>query len=171
MGARRVGDVARCARSPGPTSRSSRTSGVAHLEVFGSWEAIVEASAEPVEALGRDGVAILNADDPVVRGLRGRTAARVVTFGRARRCGRPGRGRLAGRRRPRVASPWSHGASGSPSTLGVPGEHMVANALAAAAAGSRSGVTLGRCAAGLADALASAVADGDVHDARRASGS
>ncbi len=62
-----------CVRSRGPTSRSSRTSGVAHLEVFGSWERIVQASAEPVEALGPDGVAILNADDPVVAGYAGRT--------------------------------------------------------------------------------------------------
>ena len=38
------------------------------MEVFGSWEAIVEASAEPVDALPDDGVAILAADDPVVAG-------------------------------------------------------------------------------------------------------
>ena len=42
--------------------------GLAHMEVFGSWEAIVEASAEPVDALPDDGVAILAADDPVVVG-------------------------------------------------------------------------------------------------------
>ena len=48
--------------------------GVAHLEVFGSWERIVEASAEPVEALGPDGVAVLNADDPVVAGYAGSDA-------------------------------------------------------------------------------------------------
>ena len=57
--------------------------GVAHMEVFGSWDAIVRASAEPVEALAAGGTAVLNADDPVVSGFRSRTGARVLTFGRA----------------------------------------------------------------------------------------
>ena len=35
------------------------------------------------DALGSDGVAILNADDPVVADYAGRTSARVVTFGLA----------------------------------------------------------------------------------------
>ena len=42
--------------------------GVAHMEIFGSWASIVEASAEPADALDPGGVAILNADDPVARG-------------------------------------------------------------------------------------------------------
>ncbi|MGZ8605297.1 MAG: UDP-N-acetylmuramoyl-tripeptide--D-alanyl-D-alanine ligase, partial [Actinomycetota bacterium] len=81
LGARRVGDVALLCRIARPDLVVVTNVGVAHLEVFGSWEAIVEASAEPVEALGDDGVAILNADDPVVRGYAERTRARVRWFG------------------------------------------------------------------------------------------
>lgn len=54
-----------------------------HLERAGSLEAIVEGKGELVEALppGPDGVAILNIDDERVRGMAGRTRARVVYYG------------------------------------------------------------------------------------------
>ena len=81
MGARHVGDVAILCAIARPDIAIVTNVGVAHLEVFGSWDRIVEASAEPVEALGPDGVAILNADDAIVAGYAGRTSARVVTFG------------------------------------------------------------------------------------------
>ena len=90
MGARHVGDVAILCAIARPDIAVVTNVGVAHLEVFGSWDRIVEASAEPIEALGPDGVAILNADDAVVAGYAGRTSARVVTFGLS-----------PGRRRPR----------------------------------------------------------------------
>jgi UDP-N-acetylmuramoyl-tripeptide--D-alanyl-D-alanine ligase len=44
-------------------------------------DAIVSGKAELVEALPTDGVALLNADDPRVRGMRSRTRARVVLYG------------------------------------------------------------------------------------------
>ena len=81
MGARRVGDVAMLCGIARPDIAIVTNVGVAHLEVFGSWDAIVEASAEPVEALGPDGIAVLNADDPIVAAYAGRTRGRVVTFG------------------------------------------------------------------------------------------
>jgi len=52
-----------------------------HLSRIGSLDAVEDAKAELVEALPRDGVAILNADDPRVRRMAGRTAARVVDYG------------------------------------------------------------------------------------------
>ena len=69
MGARHVGDVAALAELARPTIVIVTNVGVAHMEVFGSWEAIVEASFEPLESLGSGDIAVLNADDPVVRGL------------------------------------------------------------------------------------------------------
>jgi UDP-N-acetylmuramoyl-tripeptide--D-alanyl-D-alanine ligase len=115
--------------------------GVAHLEIFGSWERIVEASAEPVEALPPDGVAVLNADDPVVAGYAERGAGTVVTFGRSPASdvraedvrldaeGHASFDVVRGTARARV-------------TLAVPGEHMVGNALAAIAVGSALEVPL-----------------------------
>ena len=81
MGARRKGDVTLLCEIARPDIVVVTNVGVAHLEIFGSWEAIVEASAEPVDAIGADGIAVLNADDPVVAGFAGRSAGRVVTFG------------------------------------------------------------------------------------------
>ena len=52
-----------------------------HLSRIGSIEAVENAKAELIVALPAHGIAILNADDPRVRGLRARTEARVVTYG------------------------------------------------------------------------------------------
>ncbi len=52
-----------------------------HLAYLGSMEAIAQEKGRLVEALPADGVAVLNYDDPRVRAMRGRTQARVVTYG------------------------------------------------------------------------------------------
>ncbi len=70
LGARRKGDVAMLCEIARPGIVVVTNVGVAHLEIFGSWEAIVEASAEPVDAAAARRVAVLNADDPVVAGYR-----------------------------------------------------------------------------------------------------
>ena len=54
-----------------------------HFSRTPSVEAIASGKAELIEALPADGVALLNADDPRVRALAGRTRARVVLFGEA----------------------------------------------------------------------------------------
>ena len=148
MGARRRGDHAELCRVAQPDAVVVTNVGVAHMEVFGSWPAIVEASAEPVEALPDVGTAILNADDTVVRDLAARTRARVVTFGLTTEAdvraedvalddeGRAGFDLVVGDERERAE-------------LIVPGEHMVSNALAAAACGIALGLSAAECAAGL----------------------
>ena len=170
MGARHVGDVAILCGIARPDIAIVTNVGVAHLEVFGSWDRIVEASAEPVEALGADGVAVLNADDAVVAGYAGRTAGRVVTFGLASDAdvraedvslgtdgrasftpGARGRARTGDARRPRRA----HGVE----RAGGRGDRR--DARRAARRVRRGVVARGRV----------AVADGDVHDRRPASGS
>jgi UDP-N-acetylmuramoyl-tripeptide--D-alanyl-D-alanine ligase len=139
MGARRRGDVAALCEVVRPSIAVVTNVGLAHLEIFGSWEAIVEAAAEPVEALPPDGWAVLNTDDPVVAGLAARHPGPVMTFGE-----HPGADvRAVG---------VSIGSDGTPSftlqtdegrapvTLAVAGEHMVPDALAAAAVGTILGV-------------------------------
>jgi UDP-N-acetylmuramoyl-tripeptide--D-alanyl-D-alanine ligase len=142
LGARHVGDARALCAVARPEVVVVTNVGVAHIEVFGSWDAIVEASAEPVDALGPDGVAILNADDPVVAGYAARASGAVVTYGRSGTAdlraedvvlesdGRAAFDLVGGERvRHHVR-------------LAVPGEHMVANALAAAAVGQVLGVPL-----------------------------
>jgi UDP-N-acetylmuramate--alanine ligase len=54
-----------------------------HMDHYGSLEEIVETFAEFLARVRPDGVAVLCADDPVLRTLAEGTAARVVTYGRA----------------------------------------------------------------------------------------
>ncbi|WP_109474363.1 UDP-N-acetylmuramoyl-tripeptide--D-alanyl-D-alanine ligase [Ornithinimicrobium cavernae] len=55
--------------------------GTAHLGEFGSREAIAHTKAELVRALPEDGLAVLNADDPVVLAMAEQTSARVLSVG------------------------------------------------------------------------------------------
>ncbi|WP_306237680.1 UDP-N-acetylmuramoyl-tripeptide--D-alanyl-D-alanine ligase [Ornithinimicrobium faecis] len=55
--------------------------GTAHLGEFGSREAIAHTKAELVRALPDDGLAVLNADDPIVVAMAEQTSARVLTVG------------------------------------------------------------------------------------------
>lgn len=57
--------------------------GADHYKAFRSAEAISEEKGKLVECLPADGVAILNADDPLVWGMRTRTQARVIGCGRS----------------------------------------------------------------------------------------
>lgn len=155
MGARRAGDVALLCEIARPEIVVVTNVGVAHLEVFGSWEAIVEASAEPVAWLGEDGLAILNADDRVVRTYADRTRARVLWFGRSPDAEvRAEDVELDAEGRPRfvLVTPEGH----EPIELRVPGEHMVDNALAAAAVGRALGVAPAEIAVALKGARISA---------------
>ncbi|HEX6401272.1 MAG TPA: UDP-N-acetylmuramoyl-tripeptide--D-alanyl-D-alanine ligase [Actinomycetota bacterium] len=154
MGARRMGDVKLLCGVARPAVVVVTNMGVAHMEVFGSWASIVEAGAEPVEALDPEGVAILNADDAIVAGYAERCAGRVSTFGvgaggrapdvRADDVHLDGEGRASFR--------LSAGGEVAAVTLTVPGEHMVSNALAAAAVGVELGVPLAEVAGALAGA-------------------
>ena len=154
MGARHVGDVAILCGIARPDLAIVTNVGVAHLEVFGSWERIVEASAEPIEALGPDGVAVLNADDAVVAGYAGRTAGRVVTFGLASDADVRAEG-VSLDSEGRATFTLVCGAERVPVTLAVAGEHMVSNAFAAAATGVTLGVPLAACTDALSNAAVS----------------
>jgi UDP-N-acetylmuramoyl-tripeptide--D-alanyl-D-alanine ligase len=155
MGARHVGDVALLCEHLPPDVAVVTNVGVAHMEVFGSWERIVAASSEPIEALAHGSTAILAADDPVVRGFGGRTRARVVLFGLSPDAGvRAVDVQLDERGCP--AFLLEHEGIREPVHLSVPGEHMVQNALAASAVGLALGLSPAECAAGLKDARVSA---------------
>ncbi|MCW0212558.1 MAG: UDP-N-acetylmuramoyl-tripeptide--D-alanyl-D-alanine ligase [Pseudonocardia sp.] len=83
LSARGPGHIARlCAVAP-PSIGVVLNVGRAHLGEFGSPEGVAQAKGELVEALGADGVAVLNADDPAVSAMASRTSARVVRFGLA----------------------------------------------------------------------------------------
>jgi UDP-N-acetylmuramoyl-tripeptide--D-alanyl-D-alanine ligase len=154
LGARHVGDHARLTSVVDPDVVVVTNAGVAHLQEFGSWENVVAATAEPVEALGEGAIAVLSADDRTVRDLSERTAAEVLTFGLADdadvratevELDREGRARFTLR----------SGGEREPVELSVTGAHMVPNALAAASCGLAFGLTAAECATGLKDAAIS----------------
>jgi UDP-N-acetylmuramoyl-tripeptide--D-alanyl-D-alanine ligase len=155
MGARREGDVALLCEIARPDVAVVTNLGVAHMEIFGSWEAIERASAEPLEALDADSVAVLNADDSVVRGYASRTRGRVVTFGTSEDADVRAV-ELEMDADARASFVLEADGASEPVTLAVPGEHMVSNALAAAASGIALGISPAECAGGLKDARVSA---------------
>jgi len=82
MGAYREGDIAELCAFVRPTIGVLTAIGPAHLERFGSMEAIRRAKYEIVESLPDDGIAIMNTDDLTVRGLADTTErVRVVRYG------------------------------------------------------------------------------------------
>jgi UDP-N-acetylmuramoyl-tripeptide--D-alanyl-D-alanine ligase len=126
--------------------------GSAHLGEFGSREGIARAKGEIVEALEAAGTAVLNAADPLVAPMAGRTRARVRTFGPA------GGGadvvhadvapdELARPRFTLAADGGEHRVA-----LRQVGLHQVSNATAAAALALAAGLPLDRVAAALSTA-------------------
>jgi UDP-N-acetylmuramoyl-tripeptide--D-alanyl-D-alanine ligase len=151
MGARGRGHIASLCAIARPTVGVVTAVAAVHTAMFGSLDEVAAAKGELVEALDASGVAVLNADDPRVAAMAGHTAARVVRYGWA-----PGadvRAEAAGhdgelRPRFRLVSPWG----AADVALAVRGEHMVGNALAAAAAALACDVPVEAVAAGLGKA-------------------
>ncbi|MGH8861377.1 MAG: UDP-N-acetylmuramoyl-tripeptide--D-alanyl-D-alanine ligase, partial [Jatrophihabitantaceae bacterium] len=130
MGARGIGHIRHLARIAPPRIGAVLNVGTAHLGEFGSREVIAQAKGELVEALPPDGVAVLNADDPLVAAMAARTPARVITFGRDADV-RAADVRLDAFGRPAFTLR-ARGAA-IPVRLRLVGAHQVGNALAAAA--------------------------------------
>jgi UDP-N-acetylmuramoyl-tripeptide--D-alanyl-D-alanine ligase len=154
MGARGAGHIAMLARLARPEIGVVLNVGVAHIGMFGSQAAIARAKGELVEALPAHGTAVLNADDPLVAAMAERTGARVLRFGlgpgaevRAEGIGLDGDGRAHFKLR----TPGGL----AEASLPVPGEHLVPDALAAAAAGLALGLEPETIAEGLRGAALS----------------
>ena len=75
------GEIADLARIGRPSIGVVTAVQAVHLSRIGSLRAIERAKGELLEALPPSGTAILNADDPIVRGMYVRTVARSATYG------------------------------------------------------------------------------------------
>lgn len=164
MGARGVGHIATLAQITPPDVGVVLNVGSAHVGEFGSTDMIARAKGELVEAVGLDGWAVLNADDPRVLAMRERTSAQIAVFS-AR-----GDAASAGADLRVWASDVSMDALQRPSfVLHVSGErwpndevfvrlhliggYQLGNALAAAAVGLLAGLSLEQIAAALGTAV------------------
>jgi UDP-N-acetylmuramoyl-tripeptide--D-alanyl-D-alanine ligase len=137
MGARGVGHIRHLAEVAPPRIGLVLNIGAAHLGTFGSVEGTALAKGELVEALPPAGAAILNADDPLVAAMAGRTEARVVTFGEADGADIRATGVTLDER-----GRASYSLAGRPVRLAVLGRHQVSNSLAAAAVAHEAGLSL-----------------------------
>jgi UDP-N-acetylmuramoyl-tripeptide--D-alanyl-D-alanine ligase len=149
IGTNHPGEIAALAAIAAPTIGVVTNVGTAHIEHLGSREGIAREKGALFEALPGSGVAVANADDPLVMAQLARTRARRMTFGRGARA------------EVRAEQEQPLGASGVAFTLVSPagraqlrvagvGRTPVVNALAAAAAALAAGACLDDVAAGLA---------------------
>lgn len=152
MGMRGLGEIAYLVSIARPTVAVVTNVGHSHLELLGTRENIARAKGELVEGLAPGGVAVLNADDERVAAMRARAPGPVVYYS------------LEGAHGPQFVT-LQHlrreGDTGQVFTLvtwqgstevhlPAPGRHNALNALAAAAVGLISGLSLDEIAAGLA---------------------
>ena len=151
MGARHKGDIEYLTSLTPPSVSAVLNVGSAHVGEFGSKEGIAEAKGEIVEALTTDGVAVLNADDPLVRAMAERTKGRVVLFGESRDAQvRAADVSLDGTGRPSFTLITPAGSARV--NLRLYGEHHVSNALAAAAVAAELGMPVDDIAEALSEA-------------------
>ena len=149
MGMYVAGEIAELARIAKPRIGVVTAVQPVHLSRIGSLEAIEAAKGELLDALPPDGAAILNADDPVVRGMGARSAARAMTYGFAEDADvgaeAVASAGLAGMR-------FTLRANGTRRAMAIPtlGRLSVHNALAAVAVGHAAGLSTDEIATGLA---------------------
>jgi UDP-N-acetylmuramoyl-tripeptide--D-alanyl-D-alanine ligase len=155
MGAAKPGDITHLVRVGRPRIGIVLNVGPAHVLTMGGIDGVAEAKAEMVRDLptaAGGGFALLNADDERVAAMARQTQATVTFYG----TGRDAAVRAtdvtldaAGRASFTLRTPTER----AQVRLRLPGEHQVANALAAACAASAVGVPAMRIAAALSSAM------------------
>ena len=150
MGARGVGHIAYLCGIAAPDIAVVLNVGHAHVGEFGDQATIGRAKSELVSALKPGGVAVLNADDPIVAAMASKAPGRVITFGESAADVQVTDLRLDQLARPSFRL--VHEGKAVEVTLHLSGEHAAVNAAAAAAAALAAGLDL----ATVADRLSSA---------------
>ena len=140
MGANHANEISYLTNMTRPDVAMINNAAAAHLEGFGSLEGVAKAKGEIYEGLGKDGVAVINADDQFADYWRGLTKNnRRITFG----CENPSD----------VSCTWQASVEGNLLNVVTPagnfecslkllGKHNVMNALAATAVALGAGVDI-----------------------------
>lgn len=148
MGMNHFGELDRIATAVRPHIGVISNVGVAHIGLLGSREGILKAKCEMLDHLEKDGVAILNADNDMLQTLEGKLPHTIKWFGvENKRDFYADEIEVVGLEQTKCTL---HTPIGSVSVIiPVPGEHMVLNALSAAAVGVELGLTLEEIKAGI----------------------
>ncbi len=163
MGARGIGHLAPLCEIAPPDVSLVLNVGKAHIGEFGTQEDIARAKGEIVEALPDDGVAVLNADDPLVAAMAPRTQATKLTYGESAGSGvRLDNLELDELGRPRFDLV-TEGRTAHVE-LSLVGEHQAHNAAAAAGVAIALGMSLDDVAAALTRARAASRWRMEVHE-------
>src|SRR5256714_6307371 len=81
IGMNHPGEIAALAKVAAPDAAIITNIGIAHIEFMGSREAIAQEKGALAEAIGAEGIVILNADDSFTPTIATRTRARVILAG------------------------------------------------------------------------------------------
>ena len=148
MGMNHFGELDRIATAVRPHIGVISNVGVAHIGLLGSREGILKAKCEMLDHLDKDGVAILNADNDMLQTLEGKLPQKIKWFGvENKKDFYADEIEVVGLEQTKCTL---HTPIGSVSVIiPVPGEHMVLNALSAAAVGVELGLTLEQVKAGI----------------------
>ncbi|MBV8352776.1 MAG: UDP-N-acetylmuramoyl-tripeptide--D-alanyl-D-alanine ligase [Verrucomicrobia bacterium] len=147
MGMNHAGELALLCDIACPDCAVITNVGIAHIGFFGTREAIAKEKAVVAEAISAEGFVVLNANDEFTDWMASRCKARVIRAGlnqgdlQAREIEYGDKG---------STFVLTHGAVSTRIVLPVHGEHMVTNAVLAAAVGVGLGLSLEECATGLA---------------------
>lgn len=146
MGMNHPGEIAPLAALAAPDVAMITNVGIAHIEHMGSREAIAQEKGMLAEALKPGGTLILSAHDDFSKGIAARTRADVIYAGIE-----AGDVQATDLRPHFTGTKFRLCADGRSveAEIPVPGEHMVRNAVLAAAAGRVFGLSMEQCAAGL----------------------
>jgi UDP-N-acetylmuramoyl-tripeptide--D-alanyl-D-alanine ligase len=155
MGAAKPGDITHLVRVGRPQIGMVLNVGPAHVLTMGGIDGVTKTKAEMVRDLptaAGGGFALLNSDDERVAAMARQTQATVTFYGTGQDAAVRAKNvtlDAAGRASFTLHTPTEQ----APVRLRPPGEHQVANALAAACAASAVGVPAGRIAAALSSAV------------------
>ena len=159
MGINHFGEMHRLSRIAQPDICVMTNIGQCHLEFLGSREGILKAKSEIFDFMQENGRAVLNGDDDMLASVGQVKGRKPVTYGIS--CARPEAGaagscdvyagdiRMTGLLGSEAV--FCHAGKEFPVRIPLPGEHMVYNALAAAATGFLLGLSEEEIAAGIAD--------------------
>lgn len=134
MGMNHAGEIRELAAIAKPQVGLVTNVGYAHVEFFDSIEGVAAAKRELIEALPRDGVAVLNADDPRVARFSEVHPGRSVTFGFAEGAD------VRAERIESLLAGMRFSALGVDYETGLTGRHAVSNLLAAIAVAREFGI-------------------------------